>query len=231
MAFSFPIGNFAADTTGGNITPHVIIVNPGEDIASRISSLSQGPLGVSILSATGVLCSVVIHEPGPCGGTMKYDGRFEILRLSGSYTFSETGGIRRINGMLRISLAKPNGNVFGGVVVGALIAAEPIQLIVGSFKQNISKKIERRPSSESSTAAGIPCVSDSIRVPSHISDITDGDDNCTTPTSTFLEPPVHGGSDFFALNQNMNPFPPYSFGLVAPQQFRTFPDFDPSFSP
>lgn len=55
-------------------------------------------------------------------------GRFEILRLAGSYTFSETGGIRRINGMLNISLAKPNGNVFGGAVVGALIAAEPIQV-------------------------------------------------------------------------------------------------------
>jgi hypothetical protein len=107
------------------------------------------------------------------------------------------------------------------------------QLIVGSFNQNISKKIKRRPSAESSTAAGIPCVSDSVRVPSHISDMTtDGDDNCTTPTSTFLEPPpVHGGSDFFALNQNMNPFPPHSFGQVAPQQFRTFPDINPSFSP
>ena len=55
-------------------------------------------------------------------------GRFEILCLSGSFTFSETGGTRHINGMLSISLARPNGNVFGGAVVGALIAAEPIQV-------------------------------------------------------------------------------------------------------
>jgi predicted DNA-binding protein with PD1-like motif len=55
-------------------------------------------------------------------------GRFEILSLSGSFTFSETGGTRRMNGMLSISLARPNGNVFGGAVVGALIAAEPIQV-------------------------------------------------------------------------------------------------------
>ncbi|KAE8037504.1 hypothetical protein FH972_010090 [Carpinus fangiana] len=228
---SASLGDLAADIAGGNISPHVIVVNPGEDIASRISSFSLGPLGVYILSATGVLSSVVIHQPGPFGGTMKYDGRFEILSLSGSFTFSETGGTRRMNGMLSISLARPNGNVFGGAVVGALIAAEPIQLIVGNFNENISKKIKRRPSAESSTAAGIPCVSDSVRAPSHISYMADGDDNCTTPTSTFLEPPVHGGSDFFALNQNMNPFIPHSFGQVAPQQFRTFPGINPSFSP
>jgi hypothetical protein len=55
-------------------------------------------------------------------------GRFEILCLSGSYTFSETGGVRRRNGMLNISMAKPNGEVVGGGVAGALIAAGPIQV-------------------------------------------------------------------------------------------------------
>jgi predicted DNA-binding protein with PD1-like motif len=55
-------------------------------------------------------------------------GRFEILSLSGSYTFVETGGIHHKNGMLSVSLAKPDGRVFGGGVAGALIAAGPIQV-------------------------------------------------------------------------------------------------------
>jgi hypothetical protein len=50
-----------------------------QDIASRISSFSLGPLGVHILSATGVLSSVVIHQPGPFGGTMKYDVLLNLL--------------------------------------------------------------------------------------------------------------------------------------------------------
>jgi hypothetical protein len=108
------------------------------------------------------------------------------------------------------------------------------QLIIGSFKQNISKEIKKRHSAESSTAASIPCVSDLVRVPSHVSKITDGDECCATPTSTFLEP-VHGGAvDFLALNQNMDPFSPHSFGLNDShplQQIsdeRTFPDINAS---
>ena len=56
-------------------------------------------------------------------------GRFKILRLTGSYTSSSgtgRGDVCRIHGQLKISLAKPNGEVFGGVA-GVLIAAEPIQ--------------------------------------------------------------------------------------------------------
>lgn len=64
-------------------------------------------------------------------------GRFEILSLSGSYTFVEKGGANRKLGMLSVSLAKPDGRVFGGGIAGALIAAGPIQ--VRPFKIEITK--------------------------------------------------------------------------------------------
>lgn len=57
-------------------------------------------------------------------------GRFEILSLTGSYTFSESGGVRSRNGGLSISLAGPDGRVVGGSVAGWLMAASPIQVRV-----------------------------------------------------------------------------------------------------
>lgn len=55
-------------------------------------------------------------------------GRFEILSLSGSYTFCEMGGVHRKTGTLSVSLAEPDGRVFGGAIAGALIAAVPTQV-------------------------------------------------------------------------------------------------------
>ena len=55
-------------------------------------------------------------------------GRFEILSLSGPYTFIEKGGANRKLAMLSVSLAKPDGRVFGGGIAGAMIAAGPIQV-------------------------------------------------------------------------------------------------------
>ncbi|KAI9396812.1 hypothetical protein POPTR_004G189200v4 [Populus trichocarpa] len=123
------LGGFAAETAGGSFTPHVVPVYTGEDIVSKIIELSQkGARAVCILSATGVVSSVIMRQPGPSGGILRYDGRFEILSLSGSFTFGETGGSNRKNGMLSVSLAKPDGRVFGGGVAGSLIAAGPIQV-------------------------------------------------------------------------------------------------------
>ncbi|KAF5447585.1 hypothetical protein F2P56_033126 [Juglans regia] len=208
------LGAFAADTAGGNFTPHVVPIQTGEDIVSKISSLSQkGPRAVCILSATGLVSSVVIHKPGSPGGILRYEGRFEILSLSGSYTFGETGGVHRKNGLLSVSLAEPDGRVFGGGIAGALIAAGPTQLIIASFKQNINKEIRRKHSHtdqkkrkhsvESNDAASIPRVSDTGRVPKRIAKMSDGDDSCTTPTSALLESVYGRAFDILAMKQNM----------------------------
>lgn len=55
-------------------------------------------------------------------------GCFEVLSLSGSYTFVADGDAHRKKGTLSVSLAEPNGRVFGGVLEGSLIAAGPIQV-------------------------------------------------------------------------------------------------------
>ncbi|KAJ6368960.1 hypothetical protein OIU78_001350 [Salix suchowensis] len=199
------LGGLAAETAGGSFTPHVAPVYTGEDIVSRILEISQkGARAVCILSATGVVSSVIMRQPGPSGGILRYDGRFEILSLSGSFTFCETGGSNHKNGILSVSLAKPDGRVFGGGVAGSLIAAGPIQLVIASFKQNIGKEIKRRQSADNSAAPRLPTNSDAVRVPVKIAGTLDEEDNCTTPTSALSEPRNEEADNTVISNQQAN---------------------------
>ncbi|CAI9771456.1 unnamed protein product [Fraxinus pennsylvanica] len=121
-------------STGVGFTPHVISVTAGEDVSLKIMAFSQnGPRAVCVLSANGSISNVTLSQAATSGGTATYEGRFEILSLSGSFMLSEVGGQRSRNGGLSITLAGPDGRVLGGCVAGLLIAASPVQVIVGSF--------------------------------------------------------------------------------------------------
>ncbi|XP_071702747.1 AT-hook motif nuclear-localized protein 10-like [Rutidosis leptorrhynchoides] len=124
----------ALGVPGVGFTPHVIIVNAGEDIASTIISFSQqGPRTVCILSANGSISNVTLRQPASNGGTVTYEGRFEIISLSGSFLHSESDGNDKKPSGLSISLAGSDGRVLGGGVTGMLVAASSVQVIVGSF--------------------------------------------------------------------------------------------------
>ncbi|KAK3024698.1 hypothetical protein RJ639_042920 [Escallonia herrerae] len=73
-------------------------------------------------------------------------GRFEIISLSGSFLLSESNGNRSRTGGLSVSLAGSDGRVLGGGVAGMLLAATPVQVIVGSFVAD-GKKTKTVPSS------------------------------------------------------------------------------------
>ncbi|XP_009780756.1 AT-hook motif nuclear-localized protein 1 [Nicotiana tabacum] len=127
-------GEWVSCSVGANFTPHIITVNTGEDVTMKIISFSQqGPRAICILSANGVISSVTLRQPDSSGGTLTYEGRFEILSLTGSFMPSETGGMRNRSGGMSVSLASPDGRVVGGGVAGLLVAASPVQIVVGSF--------------------------------------------------------------------------------------------------
>ncbi|KAI4311679.1 hypothetical protein MLD38_036556 [Melastoma candidum] len=128
------LGDWVACTVGANFTPHIITVNAGEDVTMKIISFSQqSPRAICILSANGVISSVTLRQPDSSGGTLTYEGRFEILSLSGSFMPSESGGTRSRSGGMSVSLSSPDGRVVGGGVAGLLVAAGPVQVVVGSF--------------------------------------------------------------------------------------------------
>ncbi|XP_016483714.1 AT-hook motif nuclear-localized protein 10 isoform X2 [Nicotiana tabacum] len=128
-------------STGFGFTPHIITVKTGEDVASKIMSFSQnGPRAVCILSASGAISNVTLRQAATSGGTATYEGRFDILSLSGSFLLSEIGGQRSRTGGLSLSLAGSDGRIFGGCVAGVLTAASPVQVIVGSFISDARKE-------------------------------------------------------------------------------------------
>lgn len=138
---------------GVGFTPHVITVKAGEDIASKIMAFSQqGPRTVCILSANGAICNVTLRQPAMSGGTVTYEGRFEIISLSGSFSLSESNGSRSRTGGLSVSLAGSDGRVLGGGVAGLLIAATPVQVIVGSFVAEGKKSNSNAPTTIPSSA-------------------------------------------------------------------------------
>ncbi|CAN1134941.1 AT-hook motif nuclear-localized protein 1 [Linum perenne] len=141
------LGELFASTAGGDFTPHVVTVNTGEDVAAKIMSLSQkGSRGVCVLAANGAVSNVTIRQPSSSGGILTYEGRFEILSLTGSFTAAadhQNGGSRSRTGGLSVSLASSDGRVIGGGVAGLLLAASPIQMVVGSFMPN-GYKVQKR---------------------------------------------------------------------------------------
>ncbi|XP_047329366.1 AT-hook motif nuclear-localized protein 10 isoform X2 [Impatiens glandulifera] len=152
----------ALGSAGFGFLPHVITVNVGEDVSSKIMSFSQnGPRAVCVLSANGSISNVTLRQAATSGGTATYEGRFEILSLSGSFLLTEIGGQRSRTGGLSVSLAGPDGRVLGGSVAGLLTAASPVQVIVGSFiadggDQKKSKTMnEREPASAQANVGSI----------------------------------------------------------------------------
>lgn len=128
------LGELHACSVGTNFTPHVITIDAGEDVMMKVISFSQqGPRAICILSANGVISNVTLRQPDSSGGTLTYEGRFEILSLSGSFMLTESQGTRSRSGGMSVSLASPDGRVVGGAVAGLLVAAGPVQVVVGSF--------------------------------------------------------------------------------------------------
>lgn len=143
----------ALGSAGVGFTPHVITVKAGEDVSSKILSFSQnGPRAVCILSANGAISNVTLRQAATSGGTVTYEGRFEILSLSGSFLLSESGGQRSRTGGLSVSLSGPDGRVLGGCVAGMLTASSPVQVVVGSFIADGQKESKQVNQTEPSSA-------------------------------------------------------------------------------
>ncbi|XP_062218046.1 AT-hook motif nuclear-localized protein 1-like [Phragmites australis] len=129
-----PLGELVACASGANFTPHMINVAAGEDVNMKVISFAQqGPRAICILSANGLISNVTLRQPDSLGGTVAYEGRFELLSLSGSFTPTDSGGTRSRSGGMSVSLAAADGRVIGGGVAGLLVAASPVQVVVGSF--------------------------------------------------------------------------------------------------
>ncbi|XP_060207010.1 AT-hook motif nuclear-localized protein 5 [Lycium barbarum] len=157
------VGEWMSSSAGLAFTPHVIHIGVGEDVAEKLLAFAQQrPRALCILSANGAVSAITLRPPASSGATVTYEGRFEILCLSGSYLVAETGGPRNRTGGISVSVCSPDGHVIGGAIGGRLIAASPVQVVVCSFvydpkvksKPESSVKDEKESAEKSSTPVG-----------------------------------------------------------------------------
>lgn len=141
------------------LKPHVFTVQAGEDIASRAMSFSGNGWAVCILTANGAVSNVTLRQGDSSGGTVTYEGRFEILSLAGSYLLSECAGMSSRTGGLSASLAGPDGRVLGGAVAGPLTAASPVQVVIGSFLAGGKLELDPGSAPEKPIFGGFPTAS------------------------------------------------------------------------
>ncbi|KAK9083341.1 hypothetical protein Scep_029812 [Stephania cephalantha] len=143
---------------GQGFIPHVITVAAGEDVAQKIMSfMQQRKRAVCIMSASGSISNASIRQPASLGGNVTYEGRYEIVSLSGSFLHADIGGASSRIGGLSVCLSGSDGRIVGGGVGGPLKAAGPVQVIAGSFVIDTKKEVTVDPSFETS-GSNVPHV-------------------------------------------------------------------------
>ncbi|KAL7228944.1 hypothetical protein ACSBR2_007609 [Camellia fascicularis] len=118
---------------------HVLEISSGSDIAESIATFSQSRHhGVSVLSGSGVVTNVTLRQAAAPGGVITLHGRFEILSLSGSFlpAPSPPGATG-----LTVYLGGGQGQVVGGIVAGALVAAGPVIVIAATFSNAVYERL------------------------------------------------------------------------------------------
>ncbi|GAB2277614.1 hypothetical protein Dimus_012322 [Dionaea muscipula] len=124
--------------TGQSFSPHVISVVDGEDVAQKIMLFAQqARREMCILCASGCVKIASLREQATTGGNVTYEGHFRIVSLSGSYVQTDLGG--RAGG-LSACLCSPEGQIVGGGIGGPLVAAGPVEVIVGTFQLETKKE-------------------------------------------------------------------------------------------
>ncbi|CAH8321633.1 unnamed protein product [Eruca vesicaria subsp. sativa] len=151
------LGEWMNTSAGLAFAPHVISVEAGEDVVSKVVAFSQQRArALCVMSGTGTVSSVTLRQPATTEPSLTFEGRFEILSLGGSYLVNEEGGSKSRTGGLSVSLSGPEGHVIGGGI-GMLIAASLVQVVACSFvyggvakpnSTNKSTKQEKKPKEE-----------------------------------------------------------------------------------
>ncbi|XP_057512291.1 AT-hook motif nuclear-localized protein 23-like [Actinidia eriantha] len=141
--------------SANTLRTHILEVSGGADVFEAVSTYARlRQSGVCVLSGSGMVANVTIRQPAAAGGggpaVVALHGQFEILSLSGSFLPppAPPGATS-----LTVYLGGGQGQVVGGNVVGALIAAGPVIIVAASFT-NVA--YERLPLDEDDEAAQFP---------------------------------------------------------------------------
>lgn len=131
---------------------HVLEVASGSDVAESIAQFARRrQRGVCVLSANGTVTNVTVRQPSAAAGAVALHGHLEILSLTGSFLPgpSPPGSVG-----LTVYLAGGQGQVIGGSVVGALVAAGPVMVIASTFSNAVYERLPLEEEEEGEEGGG-----------------------------------------------------------------------------
>ncbi|KAL9240398.1 hypothetical protein vseg_014623 [Gypsophila vaccaria] len=189
------LGDRPSYSVGSNFTPHLLTVNAGEDVSLKIISFSrQESRAICVLSASGSISTVTLRQPSCAGGTTTYEGRFEILSLSGSFIPTDDGVVKGRSGGISVLLAGPDGRVLGGGLGGILVARSPVQVVLGSFLPGHHQEHKPKKQRTDTMSPSIPAVVNSVK---------EGDYGIQRPN--LASPPSYHANNLPSMNSAQNP--------------------------
>ncbi|KAK9136112.1 hypothetical protein Syun_015442 [Stephania yunnanensis] len=128
--------------------PHVLEIPTGVDLVDSIVRFARHRnVGLCVLSGTGSIANVSLRQPSTTpGATVTFHGRFDILSISATYLPSSppSPSSSPLSGFA-VSLAGPQGQIFGGAVAGPLVAASTVFVVATTFS---SPSYHRLPAEE-----------------------------------------------------------------------------------
>ncbi|KAF4348994.1 hypothetical protein CsatB_028911 [Cannabis sativa] len=177
----------ALGNAGQGFTPHVINVAAGEDVGQKIMMfMQQSKREICILSASGTISNASLRQPATSGGSITYEGRFDIISFSGSYVRTELGGR---SGGFSVCLSSTDGQIIGGGVGGPLKAAGPVQVIVGTFLIDSKKDV----------SGGVKGDASTMKLPSPVGVTSPSNVGFRSPVDPSGRNPVRGNDDQQAI--------------------------------
>ncbi|PON63479.1 AT-hook motif nuclear-localised protein [Parasponia andersonii] len=116
------------------MSPYILEVPGGNDIVEAIARFCRRKnMGLCVLTGSGTVANVTLRQPSTTpGATVTFHGRFDILSITATFVPQTTPSCPVPNGFT-ISLAGPQGQIVGGLVAGALVAAGTVYVVAASF--------------------------------------------------------------------------------------------------
>lgn len=126
------------DSSEPPMTPYVLELPAGVDIIeATIGFCRKRNLGLCVLNGYGVVSNVTLKQPSTTpGATVTFHGRFDILSISATILSPSTSSPNLAGGLANgftITLAGPQGQMVGGIVMGPLVSATTVYLISTTF--------------------------------------------------------------------------------------------------
>ncbi|KAK6130671.1 hypothetical protein DH2020_035573 [Rehmannia glutinosa] len=144
------------DASQPSMSPYVLELPAGVDlIESTARFCRRRSIGLCVLNGNGVVSNVTLKQPSTTpGATVTFHGQFEILSISATILPAGILPPAEGNGSFTISLAGPQGQVVGGLVVGPLISAGTIYLIAATFNSPSFERLQQAAEHDEAAAAG-----------------------------------------------------------------------------